>query len=146
MTFGDYILLWFTPCVLIIAFVVMLIFWSVSIYGYPKIKFKSFVSFYALNPNRWDMADDYVICKFQDGTFGTSSFSFGFIDFYRYKLWLHKQEKARKENHNMELTSRMIKAVKKDIANMELAAQHKQNESMAAFEKILNNLNGGTNK
>ena len=29
---------------------------------YPKIKFKSFKKFYAVNPSRWKLEDKYVMC------------------------------------------------------------------------------------
>lgn len=103
---------------------VWLITWrSVNDGGNPKLKFSSFKKFYALNPNRWILHDDWISC-YRDDTYGTIIFDFGFIDYYRYKLWYRKRESDLKKKHNAEQLAHLITAVKKDIENTETTAQH----------------------
>lgn len=103
---------------------VMVIDWCFEKGTMARIKFSAFKKFYALNPDRWDLANSYVICRSEQGSLiHCDLFSFGFIDFYKYKLWYYKDEKDCEEKQKAKELARMIVAVKKDIENAELTAQ-----------------------
>lgn len=109
---------------ILVSLLVMVMNWCFEKETMARIKFSAFKKFYALNPDRWDLTDSYVICRSkQDSWIYRDSFSFGFIDFYRYKLWYYKDEKDCEEKQKAKELARMIVAVKKDIENAELTAQ-----------------------
>lgn len=96
-----------------IAFIIVLIFismfahWTTTTVCDAKITFKEFKEGYSLNPNRWKLYDEWVFCI--DG-FHIYSFYFGFIDYYRYKLWLRSCGDS-----NSERTKKgMLQAVQRD--------------------------------
>lgn len=95
----------------LLALVVMFIVWKVYSVG-PKMKYKNFRKFYALNPDRWDLDDCSVYCRIKDGK---ENFNFGFIDFWRYKLWIHGINKRERNADYAKCTQRMMDAVREDI-------------------------------
>ena len=146
--------------ILICVFIVFgaYIFWLLIEYDcvnkqYPKIKFDAFQKFYSINPERWELEDDFVACKidierhhpfysvsFYDYT--RERFRFGFLDYQRYKRFHNKVKKDKLHVENMENIAKMLKMVKKDIANMEDLAQQQQKQAMDNLNSILNNLGG----
>lgn len=110
-----------------ITLVIMAVFWSLSIVG-VKIKFSSFKKFYDVNPYRWNLCDDGVTCR-RDDTYGTVSTHFGFIDFYRYKLWRKGLDKRDREKEHAKDLAIIIANVKKDIENTERVAAQKYEEA-----------------
>ena len=112
----------------IIVFIFLIIFWSESIGNSTKIKFSSFKKFYEVNPYRWNLYDDGVSCR-RDGTYGTISTHFGFIDFYRYKLWRKSLDKRDREKEHAKDLAIIIANVKKDIENTERVAAQKCKEA-----------------
>ena len=102
----------------ITAFLVLVIIWFISC-DTPRIKFRDFKTFYALNPDRWYLEDDNIKCC-TNGLYDI--FYFGLIDYYRYKLWKRNIEKRKINKTNMEITARMLEAVKEDIKKTEAKA------------------------
>ena len=99
------------------------------------IKFNSFVSFYNINPDRWNLDDDSVdFIKQKHFCYSNCiHYKFHFIDYYRYKHWhkkLIKQEKLQKEINNM---NEMIRIVKSDLAKFE---EENQAKIQSAAENI----------
>lgn len=121
--------------------VVTLIDWSLSSSDTTRMKFKSFVKFYDVNPVRWDLHDGHVNCHIDDMSWTTNveSFSFGFIDFVRYKLWRKMQERVKRNKQHAESASRMIAAVRRDIDKQNETARRKQDEALANFLGIYQN-------
>lgn len=113
--------------------------WVDSIDNTPKIKFKSFKNFYELNDKRWICYGDSVACNTLE-TFGfyNAKFHFGFIDFYRYKLWQRSIARAKENQRKARITAEMVAAVKKDIAASEENAQQYQNEAVRTLWSIIN--------
>lgn len=111
----------------------------------PKIKFKSFRSFYALNPDRWDLYDEYVECKTRivekyGPSFGCVSrqgFRFGLINLYRYKLWYKRTEDREREMDYIEQTSAMLKAVKQDLAKFESSIAATEQKALKNIQDIV---------
>ena len=131
---------------LLIAFILILLFiWQESIGSTPKIKFKSFKNFYELNPDRWRLHDDTVGCKIDFKSMGNfnicindDKFHFGFIDFYRYKLWKNNLDKRKENKRKAQITARMVAAVKQDIETNEKKAQQYQDEAVQTLWTVLN--------
>lgn len=113
--------------VIVILFAMVLI-WYESIDNSTKIKFSSFKKFYEVNPYRWNLFDDGVSCR-RDDTCATISTHFGFIDFYRYKLWRKGLDKRDREKEYAKNMSIIIANVKKDIENTERVAAQKLKEA-----------------
>lgn len=118
----------FTIIISCFALIFMLICWFDSIDNTPKIKFSSFKKFYAINQYRWNLHDDGVSCRI-DNPFGTISTHFGFIDFYRYKLWRRSLDKRDRCKEHAKDLAVIIANVKKDIANTERVAELKCKEA-----------------
>lgn len=108
--------------------------WLDTCGNYPRIKFKDFKKFYALNPERWNVLDEHVGCKTSSGKY--EYFRFGFIDFGRYIMWQVKIAQGHTTQAHMEVTQRMMNAVKEDID----AAKAKENINQSAAFKILEDL------
>ena len=82
-------------------------------YPSPKIEFKQFVSFYNINPDRWDLNEDAVRCEINDCKY--IALHFNLFDYYRYKKWRKKINKNSISIKNNEDLSKVIEVVKKDI-------------------------------
>ena len=103
------------------------------------IKFNSFVSFYNINPDRWNLDDGSV--NFVKERYCCSSnhyifYKFHFIDFYRYKHWhkkLIKQKRLQKEMNDM---NEMIRIVKSDIAKLEAESQANMQSAAKSIRDI----------
>lgn len=131
---------------LIVFVAVPIIFWWVDCYGYPKIKFSAFKKFYAINQNRWELYDGHVMCKSDSkhgGTLVMDHFSFGVIDFYRYKLWCKRRDKMLENQVQAKSIERMVESVKRDIKSMELLSQQEINKAKTEITYIFDNINGG---
>ena len=70
--------------------------WGKS-YAKNVIKFKTFKSFYIINPDRWDLRDDWVLfyksCTSYGSYYGDYAFRFNYIDYIQYKIWKRKIDK-----------------------------------------------------
>lgn len=128
--------------ILLVIFLMLLVEWATSkVYG-PKLKFSSFKKFYTLNPGRWDFCDGCVICKSDvDYGFGRRKdyFTFGFVDFYRYKLWYKKLEKDDKKNRDAESLAYMMASVKKDIESTEVEVQRYYKKAANIIQEVSSN-------
>lgn len=71
--------------IIVLIFMCMFAIWTTSTVCGAKIKFEKFKEYYTENPNRWKLYDDWVFYIYG---FNIYTFHFGFIDYYRYKLWL----------------------------------------------------------
>lgn len=111
--------------ILLIIFIIIFIFFCILILNYtldgfllwypsPKIRFKQFVSFYNINPDRWDLKEDVVRCKI--GNYEYIGLHFDLFDYYRYKKWRKKINKKEIFIKNNEELSKVIEMVKKDIS------------------------------
>lgn len=95
------------------------------------IKFKSFVSFYNINPDRWELYDDSIVFRNHTSrSFFGDEYCFRFIDYYRYKLWKHKKEKYDTQVKNNQKYQEMIDILKQDIANFEKRNQKETSEKL----------------
>lgn len=145
MSYYDKCFLIGLACIpVIIVLLILIINWgSESPLNTPKLKFSSFKKFYALNPDRWDLNDDYVACKcYKDSSWTRTTkdyFHFGIIDFYRYKLWNKRRDKEHEKKSQAQSVARMIAAVKQDIATAENTAQKQYETATDMIWKVCNN-------
>lgn len=103
----------------------------------PKIKFTQFKNFYSVNPDRWRLQHGDVAC-----ITGAKRIElrFGFIDYYRYKLWrrsIIKNEAKQKKSKEMD---EVITAVKRDIAASEAKAKQMQEEFLNTLKYTYENI------
>lgn len=82
-------------------------------YPFPKIKLKQFVSFYNINPDRWDLNEDAVRCEINDCKY--VALHFNLFDYYRYKKWRKRINKNNISVMTNEELSKVVEVVKKDI-------------------------------
>ena len=102
------------------------------------IKFKTFVSFYNINQDRWELDDSNVVF-IKERYYCVSDrifYKFHFIDYYRYIHWhkkLIKQKKLQKEMNDM---NEMIRIVKSDIAKLEAESQANMQSAAKSIRDI----------
>lgn len=103
-----------------------------------RIKLKSFLIFYEINPNRWILHGWRVTCKVPSEhpmvyCYDEVHFHFSYIDTCKYRLWYKNRERQLEKKNLDKNTLRMLEAVKTDITNLKNKAQQEINEA----EKIL---------
>lgn len=101
-----------------IYFVDLLIDWSTKKSNKLKIKLEQFKLFYSINPNVWELRDDYVIYNvFNKDGYATKSFKFyfPFLDFIKYKIFKKRLDKKSTQVKYSELYLEALEYIKKDI-------------------------------
>lgn len=101
-----------------IYFVDLLIDWGIKKSNKLKIKLKQFKLFYSMNPNVWELRDDYVIYNvFNKDGYATKSFKFyfPFLDFIKYKIFKKRLDKKSTQVKYSELYLEALEYIKKDI-------------------------------
>lgn len=88
------------------------------------ISFRSFKSFYEINPSRWVAYKDgsnRVKCIVKSGDI--VFFRFRFFDYKRYQTYIKEMNKHKKELKDSADMARVLAAVKKDIEGLETTAE-----------------------
>lgn len=80
----------------------------------PKIKYKDFLKYYKLHPERWYCGDSYVRYELFDGS--SEYFCFGLISFYRYKLRNYRIAKAKQRKEYAKSMQRFLDDINKTEA------------------------------
>ena len=111
--------------------IMMIIDYPYYLYGTNPIKFKSFKSFYNINPCKWELHDDYVNYRYY--SYDRVKFRFNFIDYYRYRLWKHNLETQKRKAKYYKEYQDVLEEIKKDIAAFE-------ENNAAETEKRLNDI------
>lgn len=119
----------------------------------PKLKFKSFLDFYSINPDSWYLGNGWV-SKFSEDIlnrydnhpqplikFGCPSFKFGFIDYIRYSYWKKNKDKINrifnKKKKDSEAIEKLLIMVQEDIDKEKEKAQTMVNESVDTMNSVL---------
>ena len=77
---------------------------------YIRMKFKTFLSFYAINPDRWRLYCDCIeYCP------NNTSFGFNLIDWVRYKIWKRRLNKWRTKQEHLKKYQSTLELIKKDL-------------------------------
>lgn len=93
--------------VVIVIISALITYWFVNSREYPKIKYRDFLKYYNMNPERWHCYYDSIVCyDLFDG--GSEWFCFGFIGFYRYKLRKYRIKKAKQRKEYAESMQRFL--------------------------------------
>lgn len=77
---------------------------------YIRIKFKTFLSFYRINPNHWRRFDDNVEYRPNHTTFGFSLF-----DWIRYKIWKKRLRQWERKQEHLKQYQQTLELIKKDL-------------------------------
>lgn len=97
------------------------------------IKFKTFLLFYNINPERWEI--DCSTVGFRTD-FYCIFYKFHFIDFYRYLFWYQKQKRRNEKIKEIQKITTMIEVVKSDIAKFEAENQEKMQNAAKNIREI----------
>jgi hypothetical protein len=98
-----------------------------------KIPFKSFKSFYGVNPNRWVLESNYVIGVKSSSTI---EFKFNLIDTLRYKRFLRNLEKIEERIATNKEYSEMIACIREDIDSLEIQSRSEMNAAVKNIKDI----------
>ena len=119
--------------VLVLYLIATIIDWGNESPDAAKLKFKSFLSFYRVNPERWELYNNLVCFKkpnkfiYYKGLedFESIQFRFGFFDWLKYKRWRNHNKKQEENLSYQKDIATMLSIVKQDIeAEENKAAQY----------------------
>lgn len=105
---------------------------------FPKIKFTQFQKFYSVNHDRWNLDSDYVSCYTNKQNY--VCLRFGFVDYYRYKLWHRNIIKNKFKQEANKQMAEIIVSVKQDIAESEAKAKQMQEEFLNTLKYTYKNI------
>ena len=91
--------------------------WREAIGKTQRIKFKTFVTMYEMNPSHWRCED--FVCQYQPTATEYFDFSFSTIDYFRWKSFLFNLEVKKLQKADCEKTAKYLEYFKKDIAAYE---------------------------
>ena len=101
-----------------------------------RIKFSDFEKWYAIAPKKW-YCYDWQVKKIMDPYDLDIYCIFGFIDSYRYMLWLNKEkEKEEKVKNNIKL-AKVLSSVQEDIDNYIKEIDKETEKAKDDYEKII---------
>ena len=118
-----------------------------------KIKFKSFVYFYNINPNRWELKHSYVTFKSDykppidhaskllsyAPEYVYTKFRFGLIGCVRYKLWKLRKDKNDKILKDCEEYQKVLDVIAGDIRKAKDEASRLNKEGLNILNKVVEN-------
>jgi hypothetical protein len=108
----------------------------------PKLKFKTFCTFYEVNPDRWRLYEHYVACRMtrDSGRIVYSrtieDFHFSYIDTWRYYFWQKNIQKRQDSQRKDKITASMLSLVKQDIADFESKSKNEVNKALETIRSI----------
>lgn len=117
-------IIFFLTLVLVIVAVVLFValmnffgdFWDVV--EYPLISFDSFLDFYAIAPEKWDLYSMFVTYSYyNEHRYIERRLRFNLIDSIRYKFWRIKQEYKNESVRETRERAELIQELQKDIDN-----------------------------
>lgn len=123
--------------ILIVAWIVCLLVLFIAWLSIPeesiKVKFSTFKKWYPLAPRKWGI-DDFYVTRYD--YHGDQYVHFGFFGTIPYMLWksqLHRIEKKRADNEDME---RLLRSVQSDIDNVREQSNRELQKARIMMEKI----------
>lgn len=120
----------------IIILIVLLIEWyCCSPDSGQYIKFKRFKNLYAVSPKRWTLFDSKV--WFKTEPYGSVTFKFKFIDYYRYQYWHGTREKQKRQKRECDELQAVIATVKSDLAAFEAKNEARINKAANNIDEIV---------
>ena len=101
-----------------------------------KIKFNSFISFYNINPDRWELNDSTVF--FHSSDYQYTKFKFNLIDTIKYKHWKRQKIKNDIILKNCEEYQKVLGIIKQDIQATQQESSRLNNEGLDILNNIIN--------
>ena len=109
-----------------------------------KIKFNSFISFYNINPNRWELNDSTVFFRTKQKSYPYSSdyqytkFKFNLIDTIKYKHWKRQKSKNDKILKDCEEYQKVLEIIKQDIQATQQESVRLSNDGLDILRNVAN--------
>ena len=102
------------------------------------IKFKTFISFYNINPEHWSFGGLYKNRIFFESYYPRANqiYKFNFIDYYRFRIWDMQREKKKKKQKELQNISEMIEVIKYDLSQLEEENQAKMQSAAKNIRDI----------
>ena len=98
-----------------------------------KITFDNFKNLYIINPDRWELDNNFVsFVKPYDGFLRwkeTIMFQFNMIDYYRYRHWKHTLEKQKQKEKECKQLQEVITILKSDLKKFEQQNTERMNKA-----------------
>ena len=102
-----------------------------KINDFPRIKFSIFKKYYFINPESWELRSERVI-KGHDGSITSKDpcFTFNFIDFWKYKIFLKTLQKQEKHKEDDKVYIKLLELVQEDINKLKSQTIKDNTEAM----------------
>lgn len=98
-----------------------------------RIKFNDFINLYVINPDRWELDNNFVsFVKPCDGFLRwkeTIMFQFSIIDYYRYRHWKRTLEKQKQKEKECKQLQEVITILKSDLKKFEEKNTERMNKA-----------------
>ena len=102
--------------------------------GSVVLKFKTFKKYYRINPDRYNLGENFVIVNSEDGVI--CYIRFGYFDRIKYRLFVNRIANSARDRQTREYTIDLLEAVQSDIDRKRKEAK----ECMEKANKILKTL------
>lgn len=98
---------------LFIAIILSIIFWRLACSDpVMHIRFSALTSLYEMNPERWHLEKDEILCA-ETGVYRTIALNYP--DYIQYLFWLRKMRKSKERAEKMRESARFVQVWEKDI-------------------------------
>lgn len=106
------------------------------------LKFKTFISFYNINPYRWSFDAQYGNrVYFKSYSHNVSqTYKFNFIDYYRFENWKKQKKKKEKKQQELQNMSKMIEVIKYDLSQFEEENQCQIERATSNIKEIISRM------
>lgn len=101
----------FLGFVFIFILVIVITYWRCYSSDYPKIKYRDFRKYYAMNPDKWYCGHSFVSYRFSDGE--SEEFCFRLVGFYLYMLRNYFIKMVNRRKEDAEAMQRMLDDINK---------------------------------
>ena len=106
------------------------------------LKFKTFISFYNINPYHWSFDAQYgnrVYFKSYSHNI-SQTYKFNFIDYYRFEIWHRKETKRKRKKQELQNMSKMIEVIKYDLSQFEEENQRQIEQATNNIKEIISRM------
>lgn len=109
--------------------------------SYPKLRYKQFVDYYWVNPNRWFLCENYVEYIYIDKRIFANGgaheiFTFSFVDMLKYKKFKHDIEVNNKLKTNKATYQILLKGVQEDIDKLRKQSEDELNQAINTMKEV----------
>ena len=106
------------------------------------LKFKTFISFYNINPYHWSFSTPYGnrVCFKSYYHNVDQTYKFNLIDYYRFEIWHRKEEKRKRKKQELQNMSKMIEVIKYDLSQFEEENQRQIEQATNNIKEIISRM------